>query len=58
MIDVKHCVLYNSFFDKNVKLKTEIYIFIYMHINLYVSYSWPNGWTELTDIFLGNPWVP
>ena len=21
------------------------------------SYSWPNDWTKLADIFLGNPWV-
>ena len=27
MIDVKHYVKYNSFFNKNVKLKTEIYIY-------------------------------
>ena len=27
-------------------------------IRLYDPYSRPNGWTEWTDIFLGNPWVP
>ena len=24
---------------------------------LYVIYSWPNGWTKLAEIFLGNPWI-
>ena len=28
MIDVEHYVQYNYFFNKNVKLKTEIYIFV------------------------------
>ena len=27
-------------------------------INIFVSYSWPNGWTEWADIFCGYPWVP
>lgn len=26
-----------------------------MYIN--VSSSWPNGWTKLAKIYLGNPWV-
>ena len=25
---------------------------------MYVSYNWPNGWTELADIFLREPKVP
>ena len=25
------------------------------HIYIYVSYSWPNGWTEWAEIFRGNP---
>ena len=37
-----------------IKIFAHVYRFVY----LYVSYSWPNGWTELADIFLGNQWVP
>ena len=28
-----------------------IKLFGHVYINLYVSYSWPNGWTKLADIF-------
>ena len=30
----------------------------YVYIYAYVSYSWPNGWTELAEIFWRNPWIP
>ena len=39
------------------------YIFFYiiklLLIYIYhVSYSWPNGWTKLAELFWGNAWVP
>ena len=37
MIDVKHYVQYNSFFNKNVKLKTEIINYLYIYPNNYLS---------------------
>ena len=35
-----------------ILVKTQQYSYIY------VSYSWANGWTKLSDIFWGNLWVP
>ena len=40
--------------DQSKYLSTLI-IKLFAHI--YVSYSWPNGWTEWGDIFCGNSWV-
>ena len=62
---VKLTVLLNSsrFFVSydNLINNQEFQEFIINIINLfaylYVSFSLPNGWTKLADIFLGNPWV-
>ena len=35
----------------------KLFAHIYFSVYLYVGYSWPNGWTEWTDIFWVNPWV-
>ena len=37
MMDVKHYVQYNSLFNKNVKLKTEILYIVYIYICIYVE---------------------
>ena len=30
---------------------------LFAHKYIYLSYSWPNGWTEWANIFRGNTWV-
>ena len=30
----------------------------HIFVCMYVSYGWPNGWTEWAEIFWENPWLP
>ena len=45
---MKHYVQYNSFFNKNVKLKTEIYLFIYIHMLAIAGQTGGPNWMTMT----------
>ena len=51
MIDVKHYVQYNFFFNKNVKLKTEIYIYTCMCIIFMFTIAGKTADSKVSDIF-------